>query len=178
MGFGLAVGHRNVDNYGGSLSVNSRLGEWTEFRFNLPLAIWEKTRSLLDPFHTSQPVEILIVDDEPQAVKYFKKAFGAKDQSPDGNKRRQSRISRTLRGSLDCACHHRPAHAGPPRRQPAEPNSQRASRHHSRLPPRPTPTSTAPSTPSTKAKFCATSRSHGTYASLRLKSNRPSRSIF
>ena len=32
----------------------------------------------MEPFHTSQPVEILIVDDEPQAVKYFKKAFGAK----------------------------------------------------------------------------------------------------
>ena len=30
----------------------------------------------MEPFHTSQPV--LIVDDEPQAVKYFKKAFGAK----------------------------------------------------------------------------------------------------
>jgi len=32
----------------------------------------------MESFHTNQPVEILIVDDEPQAVKYFKKAFGAK----------------------------------------------------------------------------------------------------
>ena len=32
----------------------------------------------MELFHTNQPVEILIVDDEPQAVKYFKKAFGAK----------------------------------------------------------------------------------------------------
>lgn len=32
----------------------------------------------MESFHTDQPVEILIVDDEPQAVKYFKKAFGAK----------------------------------------------------------------------------------------------------
>ena len=32
----------------------------------------------MDSLRTDQPVEILIVDDEPQAVKYFKKAFGAK----------------------------------------------------------------------------------------------------
>jgi two-component system probable response regulator PhcQ len=32
----------------------------------------------MESFHINQPVEILIVDDEPQAVKYFKKAFGAK----------------------------------------------------------------------------------------------------
>src|SRR4029078_2375582 len=32
----------------------------------------------MESFHTHQRVEILIVDDEPQAVKYFKKAFGAK----------------------------------------------------------------------------------------------------
>jgi len=32
----------------------------------------------MEPFRIDQPVEILIVDDEPQAVKYFKKAFGAK----------------------------------------------------------------------------------------------------
>jgi len=32
----------------------------------------------MDSFRTDQPVEILIVDDEPQAVKYFKKAFGTK----------------------------------------------------------------------------------------------------
>ncbi|MBS0234722.1 MAG: response regulator [Proteobacteria bacterium] len=32
----------------------------------------------MESFRTDQPVEILIVDDEPQAVKYFKKAFGAK----------------------------------------------------------------------------------------------------
>jgi two-component system probable response regulator PhcQ len=32
----------------------------------------------MESFHTNQPVEILIDDDEPQAVKYFKKAFGAK----------------------------------------------------------------------------------------------------
>jgi two-component system probable response regulator PhcQ len=34
----------------------------------------------MDSFPISQPVEILIVDDEPQAVKYFKKAFGTKYQ--------------------------------------------------------------------------------------------------
>ncbi len=34
----------------------------------------------MESFHTNQPVEILIVDDEPQAVKYFKKAFGTKYQ--------------------------------------------------------------------------------------------------
>ena len=38
MGLGLAVSHRIIENHGGSLSVNSSLGEWTEFRFNLPLA--------------------------------------------------------------------------------------------------------------------------------------------
>jgi signal transduction histidine kinase len=38
MGLGLAVSHRIVANHGGSLSVKSSLGEWTEFRFNLPLA--------------------------------------------------------------------------------------------------------------------------------------------
>jgi two-component system probable response regulator PhcQ len=32
----------------------------------------------MESFRVDQPVEILIVDDEPQAVKYFKKAFGAK----------------------------------------------------------------------------------------------------
>lgn len=32
----------------------------------------------MDSFRPDQPVEILIVDDEPQAVKYFKKAFGTK----------------------------------------------------------------------------------------------------
>ncbi len=32
----------------------------------------------MEPFRIDQPVEILIVDDEPQAVKYFKKAFGTK----------------------------------------------------------------------------------------------------
>lgn len=32
----------------------------------------------MDSFRIDQPVEILIVDDEPQAVKYFKKAFGTK----------------------------------------------------------------------------------------------------
>ncbi len=32
----------------------------------------------MESFRTDQPVEILIVDDEPQAVKYFKKAFGTK----------------------------------------------------------------------------------------------------
>ncbi|MBN9291612.1 MAG: response regulator [Hyphomicrobium denitrificans] len=32
----------------------------------------------MDSFPIDQPVEILIVDDEPQAVKYFKKAFGTK----------------------------------------------------------------------------------------------------
>ncbi len=32
----------------------------------------------MELFRTDQPVEILIVDDEPQAVKYFKKAFGTK----------------------------------------------------------------------------------------------------
>lgn len=32
----------------------------------------------MESFRIDQPVEILIVDDEPQAVKYFKKAFGAK----------------------------------------------------------------------------------------------------
>ena len=32
----------------------------------------------MESFYPKQPVEILIVDDEPQAVKYFKKAFGAK----------------------------------------------------------------------------------------------------
>ncbi|AGK57983.1 response regulator receiver protein [Hyphomicrobium denitrificans 1NES1] len=32
----------------------------------------------MDSFRTDQPIEILIVDDEPQAVKYFKKAFGTK----------------------------------------------------------------------------------------------------
>jgi two-component system probable response regulator PhcQ len=34
----------------------------------------------MESFHTNQPVEILVVDDEPQAVKYFKKAFGTKYQ--------------------------------------------------------------------------------------------------
>jgi signal transduction histidine kinase len=38
MGLGLAVSHRIIANHGGSLSVKSSLGEWTEFRFNLPLA--------------------------------------------------------------------------------------------------------------------------------------------
>jgi signal transduction histidine kinase len=37
MGLGLAVSHRIIANHGGSLSVKSSLGEWTEFRFNLPL---------------------------------------------------------------------------------------------------------------------------------------------
>ncbi|SFV38922.1 response regulator [Hyphomicrobium facile] len=32
----------------------------------------------MESFRTDQPVEILIVDDEPQAVKYFKKAFGTR----------------------------------------------------------------------------------------------------
>jgi len=32
----------------------------------------------MESFRADQPVEILIVDDEPQAVKYFKKAFGTK----------------------------------------------------------------------------------------------------
>jgi two-component system probable response regulator PhcQ len=32
----------------------------------------------MDSFRIDQPIEILIVDDEPQAVKYFKKAFGTK----------------------------------------------------------------------------------------------------
>jgi signal transduction histidine kinase len=38
MGLGLAVSHRIIANHGGSLTVKSTLGEWTEFRFNLPLA--------------------------------------------------------------------------------------------------------------------------------------------
>ena len=38
VGLGLAVSHRIIANHGGSLSVKSSLGEWTEFRFNLPLA--------------------------------------------------------------------------------------------------------------------------------------------
>jgi signal transduction histidine kinase len=38
MGLGLAVSHRIIANHGGSLTVKSSLGEWTEFRFNLPLA--------------------------------------------------------------------------------------------------------------------------------------------
>lgn len=38
MGLGLAVSHRIIANHGGSLSVKSSLGEWTEFRFNLPLS--------------------------------------------------------------------------------------------------------------------------------------------
>lgn len=38
MGLGLAVSHRIIANHGGSLSVKSSLGEWTEFRFNLPIA--------------------------------------------------------------------------------------------------------------------------------------------
>jgi signal transduction histidine kinase len=42
MGLGLAVSHRIIANHGGSLSVKSSLGEWTEFRFNLPLATEKK----------------------------------------------------------------------------------------------------------------------------------------
>ncbi|MBS0234723.1 MAG: response regulator [Proteobacteria bacterium] len=38
MGLGLAVSHRIIANHGGSLTVKSSLGEWTEFRFNLPIA--------------------------------------------------------------------------------------------------------------------------------------------
>ncbi len=38
MGLGLAVSHRIIANHGGSLSVKSSLGDWTEFRFNLPLS--------------------------------------------------------------------------------------------------------------------------------------------
>lgn len=38
MGLGLSVSHRIIANHGGSLSVKSSLGEWTEFIFNLPLA--------------------------------------------------------------------------------------------------------------------------------------------
>jgi signal transduction histidine kinase len=38
MGLGLAVSHRIIANHGGSLSVKSSLGEWTEFQFNLQLA--------------------------------------------------------------------------------------------------------------------------------------------
>ena len=38
MGLGLAVSHRIIANHGGSLTVKSSLGEWTEFRFNLPLS--------------------------------------------------------------------------------------------------------------------------------------------
>ncbi|AGK57982.1 integral membrane sensor hybrid histidine kinase [Hyphomicrobium denitrificans 1NES1] len=38
MGLGLAVSHRIIANHGGSLSVKSSPGEWTEFRFNLPLS--------------------------------------------------------------------------------------------------------------------------------------------
>lgn len=38
MGLGLAVSHRIIANHGGSLSVKSSLGEWTEFRFNLPIS--------------------------------------------------------------------------------------------------------------------------------------------
>ncbi|WP_045836509.1 ATP-binding protein [Hyphomicrobium sp. 99] len=38
MGLGLAVSHRIIANHGGSLTVKSSLGEWTEFRFNLPIS--------------------------------------------------------------------------------------------------------------------------------------------
>jgi signal transduction histidine kinase len=44
MGLGLAVSHRIIANHGGSLSVKSSLGEWTEFLFNLPLASEKEDR--------------------------------------------------------------------------------------------------------------------------------------
>lgn len=38
MGLGLSVSHTIVNNYGGTLAVESEEGEWTEFSFDLPLA--------------------------------------------------------------------------------------------------------------------------------------------
>ena len=60
----------------------------------------------MESFHTNQPVEILIVDDEPQAVKYFKKAFGAKYEVLTATSADEAEISRSLRRPQHRARHY------------------------------------------------------------------------
>ena len=91
MGLGLSICHTIVKNHGGAMIVTSELGAWTEVKFDLPLdrapakpaepeaqpdAQQVRSRSMTPAQQETQKFGVLYVDDEEQALKYFRKGMG------------------------------------------------------------------------------------------------------
>lgn len=62
-GLGLNISKNLVELMGGKMTVNSRLGEGSEFKFSLPLMVGDPTRSSSHEFASIRDKRVLIVDD-------------------------------------------------------------------------------------------------------------------
>ena len=79
-GLGLAISKRIVEMMGGHIWIESEIGQGSTFAFNLQMECGEiKRKNLLSPGVNWKNIRILVIDDDPDILQYFKdimKQFG------------------------------------------------------------------------------------------------------
>ena len=104
-GLGLAISKGLVEAHGGRIwATSGGAGQGAQFTFTVPVTeeAGAAPRRSGSPRHGGVPTPILVVDDDPQTLRYVRDALAAADYSPivTGNHRELSRIIRTEKPRL------------------------------------------------------------------------------
>jgi signal transduction histidine kinase len=89
-GLGLTISHRIISGLGGTIRVESNLGQGTTFRVSLPVADRDVAARVRKPSHapTANRVRVLAIDDEPMITTAIRRILGADhdvDVATDGH---------------------------------------------------------------------------------------------